>query len=223
MPSDLGTLSLAAAGIGFLHCLSGPDHYLPFVAMSRVGVWSLRKTLLVTAVCGAGHVVGSALLGMIGIAVGLLVYQAEDTLRPFVNIEGIRGGFAAWLLTIAGAGYGLWGLLRRKHSHAWEADDANSRGAFERLTPWVLFTIFVFGPCEPLIPLLMYPAANASLWSIVLVTAIFGATTLVTMTVIVALLHRGIERVRLTWLEHYGHAVAGLVLMTCGLAMLFGF
>jgi len=25
---------------------------------------------------------------------------------------------------------------------------------------WALFLIFVFGPCEPLIPLIMYPAAK---------------------------------------------------------------
>ena len=30
----------------------------------------------------------------------------------------------------------------------------------DNLTPWILFTIFVFGPCEPLIPLVMFPAAE---------------------------------------------------------------
>ncbi|HOD34406.1 MAG TPA: hypothetical protein PLR20_01590 [Syntrophales bacterium] len=39
---------------------------------------------------------------------------------------------------------------------------AASLGFFH--TPWVLFTIFVLGPSEPLIPVLMFPAArNASL------------------------------------------------------------
>ncbi|MCK7525682.1 MAG: hypothetical protein MZV64_52785 [Ignavibacteriales bacterium] len=37
------------------------------------------------------------------------------------------------------------------------------------ITPWVLFTIFVFGPCEPLIPLVMYPAARHSTAGVVLV------------------------------------------------------
>jgi hypothetical protein len=45
-----------------------------------------------------------------------------------------------------------------EHAHVHEAERTRS------LTPWVLFTIFVFGPCEPLIPILMYPAAAESLW-----------------------------------------------------------
>ena len=66
MTSELGTLSFAAVSVGFLHCVGGPDHYLPFVAMSRGGLWSLRKTLLVTTLCGIGHVAGSAVLGLLG-------------------------------------------------------------------------------------------------------------------------------------------------------------
>lgn len=223
MTSDIGTLSLAAAGIGFLHCVGGPDHYLPFVAMSRVGVWSLRKTLVVTAICGIGHILGSALLGLVGIAAGLLIYRVESTLLPFEAIESSRGVIAAWLLTLAGAGYCVWGVFRGGHHHRQPSNDGTAPATIPRLTPWILFTVFIFGPCEPLIPLLMYPAAEANLWNVALVTAIFGATTLVTMTVIVAVMHRGLERLHLSWLEHYGHAAAGLVLMMCGLAMLLGF
>ncbi|HEX7375587.1 MAG TPA: hypothetical protein VF278_00670, partial [Pirellulales bacterium] len=56
MNADLGALSLAALSIGFLHTLFGPDHYIPFVAMSRVGGWSRSKTLLITLLCGLAHV-----------------------------------------------------------------------------------------------------------------------------------------------------------------------
>ncbi|MBP89835.1 MAG: hypothetical protein CMJ64_24530 [Planctomycetaceae bacterium] len=220
MANDLSTLSLAAAGIGFLHCVGGPDHYLPFVAMSRVGVWSLRKTLLVTTICGIGHVIGSALLGLLGIAAGVLVYEMQDTLDPFVKFESGRGNMAAWLLVLAGVVYCVWGVSRGHHHHGNEAVDEPS--TLERITPWVLFTIFAFGPCEPLIPLLMYPAAKVSLLSVVFVTAVFGATTLLTMTVIVAIMHRGLQNVRLTWLEHYRHAAAGFVLVACGIAMILG-
>ena len=53
----------AAASIGFLHTIMGPDHYVPFIAMSRARGWSLLKTMLVTTACGLGHVIGSAALG----------------------------------------------------------------------------------------------------------------------------------------------------------------
>ena len=54
------------------------------------------------------------------------------------------------------------------------------------ITPWVLFTIFVFGPCEPLIPLVMYPAARHSTAGVALVAAAFGLATIATMLVIIA-------------------------------------
>ncbi len=40
-----------------------------------------------------------------------------------------------------------------EHAHVHESESSS-------ITPWVLFVIFVLGPCEPLIPLLMFPAAS---------------------------------------------------------------
>ena len=70
MPDALTTLTITAASIGFLHTLLGPDHYLPFIAMSRARQWSPARTALVTVLCGVGHVAGSVLPGVIGIALG---------------------------------------------------------------------------------------------------------------------------------------------------------
>jgi hypothetical protein len=42
MTIDLGLLILTAASIGFVHTLLGPDHYLPFVAMSAARRWAGR-------------------------------------------------------------------------------------------------------------------------------------------------------------------------------------
>ncbi len=84
----LGTLILTAAGLGVLHTVTGPDHYIPFIAMSRVGRWSVAKTLMVTLLCGVGHVAGSVLLGAIAIALGW-------TLGGMEALEASRGGLAA--------------------------------------------------------------------------------------------------------------------------------
>ena len=48
-------------------------------------------------------------------------------------------------------------------------------------TPWALFIIFVFGPCEPLIPVLMYPAAHANWLAVTAVCLAFGLATIGTM------------------------------------------
>jgi hypothetical protein len=83
----LGQLVGLAAFIGWFHTLTGPDHFIPFIAMSRVGRWSLLKTVLVTLACGMGHVLSSILLGALGISLGLL-------LEGLVEFEGSRGALA---------------------------------------------------------------------------------------------------------------------------------
>ncbi|MEX0586909.1 MAG: sulfite exporter TauE/SafE family protein, partial [Pirellulales bacterium] len=90
------------------------------------------------------------------------------------------------------------------------------------MTPWVLFTIFLFGPCEPLIPMLMYPAAQGNAWGVAAVTVLFGATTVLTMLGIVLAISLGADRIRVGWLSRYSHALAGFVILACAVAMKFG-
>ena len=241
---DLAALSVAAVSIAFFHTILGPDHYLPFVAMSRVGGWSLRKTALITTLCGLGHVLSSVILGCVGIAFGIVVLKLE-------HIEEIRGDLAGWLLLTFGLIYFSWGLARAirnrphlhlhsdgtLHSHG-DADvdgaspyhspttanaSATAKGDQRRaMTPWVLFTIFLFGPCEPLIPMLMYPAAIGNNMGVLLVTLLFGVTTIATMLCVVTAMYLGTGVVRLGRLERYSHALAGLVVLACGMAIKLG-
>jgi ABC-type nickel/cobalt efflux system permease component RcnA len=244
---SIGALSITAAGLGFVHTLLGPDHYLPFVAMSRAGGWSLTRTAVITLACGAGHVLSSVVLGLIGVALGIGVFKLQA-------IEAARGELAGWLLLAFGLAYFVWGVRRairnRPHSHvhvhgngtvhlhehshvhshthvhapphvpAAAASTESNPG--RRLTPWVLFLIFVFGPCEPLIPLLMYPAATNSIWGLVLVTLVFGVTTLATMTIVVLLACSGATKFTFGRFERYSHATAGLLVVVCGTAILLG-
>lgn len=211
MGDHLTVLLSSAVAIALTHTLMGPDHYIPFIVMARAGDWSRRKTYWITTLCGVGHVLSSVLLGLIGVALGIALGKLEE-------IESSRGALAAWGLILFGTGYGLWGLYRawrrRGHPHP-HPDQVVS------MTPWILFTIFAFGPCEPLIPLLMFPAAEHSLWGVALVSAIFGAVTIATMLLMVALGVRGVSLLRWGWMERYTHALAGLVIAASGLAIQF--
>jgi len=234
MNSEISLLTLAAAAIAFVHTVLGPDHYLPFVAMARARDWGMKKTIRITMVCGVGHLAGSVLLGVLGITLGIQLSSLEW-------LEGIRGNFAAWLLIGFGLAYTAWGIRQairnRPHSH-WHShggavhehvhrhtkDHAHvheSPAGRSSLTPWVVFVIFVLGPCEPLIPLLMYPAARESLAGVLAVTIIFGVVTVLTMTIVVALALRGLESFRLKRYERYSHALAGGTVLACGLAVVF--
>jgi ABC-type nickel/cobalt efflux system permease component RcnA len=222
-----------AASIGFVHTITGPDHYVPFVAMARAGQWSRARVAAVTALCGLGHVLSSVLLGLAGI--GLV-----SSLDRLVEIEAARGDLAAWGLIAFGLLYLVWGLRHahrnRRHEHwhthangtAHAHDHAHSGthlhahpGNGRRMTPWVLFVIFLLGPCEPLIPLLMFPAFEHSAGGVVLVASVFAAVTVLTMIAMVLLLRRGTELLRLGNLERFAHAFAGLAVLMCGLSVKF--
>jgi hypothetical protein len=75
--TDLTVLCLSAISVGAIHTLLGPDHYVPLVAMSRVGGWSLTKTLGVTAACGLGQVAGAVVVGAVGLALGTTAMELE--------------------------------------------------------------------------------------------------------------------------------------------------
>jgi phenylalanyl-tRNA synthetase alpha subunit len=70
MQSEMEILIIAAISVASLHTLTGPDHYLPFIALSKSRNWSVSKTIGWTIICGSGHVMSSVLLGLGGAALG---------------------------------------------------------------------------------------------------------------------------------------------------------
>jgi ABC-type nickel/cobalt efflux system permease component RcnA len=233
MSDVIPILAGTAALLGFGHTLCGPDHYLPFIVMGRARNWSLAKTLWITFLCGLGHVAGSVILGLLGAVLGMALGRLE-------MFEAFRGSLAAQALIIFGFTYAVWGLhraIRNKphthvhvhaddvvhaHEHSHTRDHAHAHGVKTRnVTPWVLFTIFVLGPCEPLIPLLMYPAAEESLGGMVLVAAVFAVVTIGTMLAVVLVSAWGLRMVRLGPLERFSHALAGAAIGCSGLAIQF--
>jgi nickel/cobalt exporter len=235
MQNEILVLAGTAATIGFVHTLLGPDHYLPFIVIGRARQWPLPKTLFISFLCGLGHVLSSVVIGFVGIALGVAIFRIE-------GVESFRGSLAAWLLIGFGLAYFIWGLHRavkkkpHKHLH-FHVDDVehdhshthqeashahlHSEKTKHPLTPWILFTIFVFGPCEPLIPLLMYPAARHNIGGVVFVTLAFGVTTISTMLVIIAAASYGVGFIKLGFLEKYVHAIAGAMILISGISVQF--
>ncbi len=274
--TQAGAIALigTAATVGVIHTLLGPDHYVPFIAMSRAGRWSVRKTMGVTLICGLAHVLSSVVLGIAGIAAG-------SALGLLSKIETARGEIAGWLLLGFGLAYTIWGLRRAirnqphthvhahadgtvhshvhvhgdEHAHVHVQSPRNAAAHVNQpahavaahvgepacataahlgepadaadsprsaLTGWALFTIFIFGPCEPLIPLMLAPAAVGRWWVVALVSAMFSAATLGVMTGLVYAGIRGARRWSAPGLERFAHAGAGLALTACGLTVKLG-
>jgi nickel/cobalt exporter len=233
---EVETLMLTAGSIGFLHTLLGPDHYVPFIMMSWARKWSTAKTGVITLVCAAGHIGSSVVLGFVGVLLGLAV-------ESLVGVESVRGRIAAWLFIAFGLAYLIWGLRHayrshpHRHAHPHTADREHDHThphthfgehthvhdlqSMKSLTPWILFTVFVFGPCEPLIPILMYPAARGTAFDLAAVTATFGLVTAATMLATVFLGRAGVNFLPMQKVQRYSHALAGATILLCGLAIEF--
>jgi nickel/cobalt exporter len=226
------SILIGALSVAFFHTLLGADHTLPFIMLARARNWSMSRTLVVTFVCGLGHVAGSLLLGGLGIALGYGIGALETA-------EESRGAWAAWALFAFGFAYMVWGIRlgwRRRaglalHVHAGHVhvhgrglgdhEHAHPAEVNSRTTFWVLFAIFVLGPCEPLIAFFMVPASEGN-WTLAITTAIaFAICTIVTMLGLVALGLAGYRRLRLGRLERWSEALAGATVAICGLAILF--
>ena len=201
-----------------LHTLAGPDHYLPFVMIARSRGYGTLRALFWTFVCGIGHV-GSALL------IALLFVYASHWLNAS-DMEWLnenRGDLAAWALIGFGAAYFIYALRRNwlarhhEHDHGHALLHSHPR---HNVTPWVIFIIFVLGPCEALLPLLA-PAATLGVGAVVLVTIAFSFCTIATMMLAVALGLKGLSLLRFNWLETHSGEVAGATIMLCGIAIAF--
>ncbi len=227
--SQLLLLILSAAGISILHTASGPDHYLPFIVLSRSRKWSRARTALWTILCGFGHVLSSVLIGLLGVLLG---WQ----LSKISWLQDVRGNLSGWCLLVFGIIYLLWGLrqawLNRPHKHFDVFDD--SVYMFEhrhgevvypnkrvKVTPWILLAIFVMGPSEPLVPLLFYSGSHRSLMEIILIVSAFTICTVLTMLAMVFMGIYGYSFIKTEKLERYVHAIGGGVVTICGVGMLF--
>lgn len=227
-------LLVTTASIAFLHTILGPDHYVVFTAMGKARGWGLSRTLRVTLFCGIGHVLSSVLIGAIGLVLGA-------QLASLIEIESMRGDLAGWALLAFGLMYFAWGLRKagrdrshshlhshgevvhdHEHDHHAEHMHVHDQHARHSLTPWAIFIILVLGPCEALIPLFMYPAAQQSTGLVITVALVFGFVTLATMLAAVAISSMALDRVRLPVAgRRYAHAVAGASVALCGVAISF--
>ena len=221
-----------AATLAVVHTLLGIDHSLPFVVLGRARGWTLKRTLGVTALCGVGHVASSVLIGALGALAGV-------TLESLLQIEGARGSWAASLLIGFGLAYAAWAVYRQMrgrshshlhahadgtvhdHPHTHAGEHVHPHGTGRGVTPWALFIIFVFGPCEPLIPLMVVPAVGGSWGVVAAVVALFGGLTVATMLAVVTVGYRGLALAPVRRLERHADLLAGLVVAASGAAVLF--
>lgn len=203
-------LALGALTVAALHTLA-PDHWAPFAAVARAQRWSVGRTIRVTLLCGTGHVTASALLGLLGLFLGLEVMQAVGQ-----RMEAVAG----ILLITFGLLYAFWGFRRslghrlhgHTHTHYDHVHDA------KQVTAWSLFLLFSVDPCVAVFPV-MFAAAPLGAARTAAVVVLYEIATLITMVALVVPARLGANVVRGQWVERYGDAAAGIFIALVGVAV----
>lgn len=222
-------LAATAAAFGAGHTAANPAHYLPFAAIARSRGWGVGRALALAAACGAGHVLSSALVGGIGVALGAGIGSVEAA-------EEIRESAMRWLFLAFALAYfavevrasfaGRICLCCRGASTG-RAENKGTGGApagfSDRANFWTLFLIFTLGPCEILAPLVMVPASEGDWAGVVSVAAAFSVSTVATMLAMTAAVMFGLGFVRGggEFFQKWGRAISGGVVLACAVLLFF--
>ncbi len=199
--SLLSALVAGAATVGCLHTLA-PDHWMPFAALGRANRWSAGRVVRTTILCGLGHVTVSAILSLIAAYAGLQVIE---------RLGSRLAEQATFLLIAFGALYLMWGLWRSFSGH-------HHRHWHGPITAGSLFVIFSLDICVALMPL-VFTAMSSGAAAVVAVILTYELATIGTMVALVLLSRHGAERLHFSWLDRFGQATAGAVIVVVGSAM----
>ncbi len=212
MNGSAWTLVLAAATVGSLHTMA-PDHWMPFAALARARRWSPARAARTTILCGFGHVTVSALLGIAALWIGLSIAEL---------IGGRLATLAPALLMLFGTAYMIWGIRRSLRRdplttvHAHDHHHAHGHNDHDHgLTEGALFLLFSADPCVAVIPMII-ASAGAGWPTVATVIVAYELATIGTMVLLVTAAHAGVRALRASWIDRYGDAVAGGVIVVVG-------
>ncbi len=150
------------------------------------------------------------LLGLLGLWAGLAIHRQ--------GAEAWRGGIGIWLLIGFGVAYALWGFKHAQHHHPHVSVQEVAK-AYAAKRVWMLFAILVFGPCDPLIPL-MFVASQAGMATVWAISLVFSLVTVAMIVGQSTLSYAGLRLIHAPWMERYAHALAGLVIVLTAIFVL---
>ena len=221
------TIAITGFTVAFFHAAI-PTHWLPFVLTARAQRWNHAKALGITALAGSGHVLFTAVLGLL------------LTLFGFALHEKIGN----WFLRIAGGALVLFGLfylyrqtIGHVHGHRRAfGEDPQVHAAHhppnddeiipplnvtspapvsDRIAITSLLALLTFSPCESFVPFYVY-GIRYGWMGFALLTAILSVATVAGMVVFTWLTLAGMRRINLRLLEKYELGLMGALLCVVG-------
>ncbi len=237
MPGGVSDASLGvwvvvagSAAVGAIHALL-PDHWIPFVLLSKARRWDLGRSLAAVVAGGVAHLGSTAALGF------LLAFLGAEAIRRVGPAAEFAG---AAILAVFGLMLALRGMRSARagegHSHSGEHshDHPGTRPPVRDDSPahphsyphdrrrhagrGHLLEGAVLGvrPCAEAIPIFLAAAAYG-LTSSVLAVAAWVLATLGTTVIVVWFSLLGLRSFKPDFLERYGELAAGLVILLMGM------
>lgn len=193
----------AVLAVGVLHTIV-PDHWLPIAVLARHHRWSVARTARTAALAGVGHTLSTLVIGALVWLAGALVAQ--------------RYGHAISLLSsLALVGFGVWiAISSVRELREREREPARNPGT-SRST--ALLLILGSSPMVEGIPA-FFAAGRYGLNLILIMSAIFALSTILTYVVLCAGSAAGLQTLRLGRFERYGEVLSGAIIALVGVAFL---
>jgi hypothetical protein len=230
-------LFAAAAGVGFGHAVL-PDHWVPLAVLGRTRRYPLAKIARLSSLAGVAHVLISILLGAVIIAIGL---------RFRSSVSGAQDAIIGSLLILTGLGFGALHATGRGHRHD-HADrhghdhdhpgdhghvhdhpsghghrhvDPDAGHGIGRLAAIMVPFGAAASPDLTILPVFL-AATTAGVATAVGSVVIFGAVTIGTIVGLTLGAAKGGYQIKGDWLERWGNAITGGVLVVIGALVLGG-
>ena len=198
----LGSLALSV-----VHFLI-PNHWMPIVVMARSERWNQGRSLRIAALAGFSHTASSIIIGVAVGALGLKLTEVSKTAMELV---------APVIFLIFGIMYILAGIRdnirdhKHRHIHLEEATKKQTRAAVTA----IVIAMF-FSPCME-IDTYFFNASLAGWQGILIVLVTYLLVTVAGIILMVRLGLKGVEAVKLQFLEQYEKHIMGFILILMAL------
>ena len=222
------TIAITGFTVAFFHAAI-PTHWLPFVLTARAQRWNHAKALGITALAGSGHVLFTAVLGLLLTLFGFALHEKIGNWFP-----RIAGG----ALVVFGLFYLYRQLIGKVHGHSRViGEDPQVHAAHrprsdpplihtpmprpvsDRIAITSLLALLTFSPCESFVPFYVY-GIRYGWMGFALLTAILSVATVAGMIVFTWLTLAGMRRINLRLLEKYELGLMGALLCAVGVLII---